>query len=107
MCGTGVGTGKDGPVTPLLFRVRVIGPSMEPSLSNGQVVWARRGGVRPGRLVVFEEPGRPGLVVVKRACERRGDGWWVEGDNPDASTDSRTYGPIDDAVIWGSLIGRR
>ena len=101
------GTGKDGAVRPLVFRVRVVGPSMEPALANGQVVWARRGGVRPGRIAVFPEPGRPELMVVKRVVRVHDQGWWVEGDNADASTDSRAYGAIAETAIIGTVIGRR
>jgi len=32
---------------------------------------------------------------VKRVVGRSGAGWWVLGDNPDGSTDSRTLGPAD------------
>ena len=90
-----------------LFRVQVIGPSMEPALPSGTLLWARRGGVRAGRLVVFAEPGRPELVVIKRATRREGEGWWVEGDNREVSIDSRHYGPIDHAAVLGTIIGRR
>ena len=36
---------------------------------------------------------RPGQLSVKRAVRPDGDGWWVLGDNPFGSTDSRTLGP--------------
>jgi type IV secretory pathway protease TraF len=80
--------------------IRVIGPSMEPALRNGQVWCASRGRVRPGRLIVFLEPGRPSLLTVKRVVSPHPNGWWVEGDNRDASRDSRHYGPVanDDVV---------
>lgn len=91
----------------LVFRVRVVGPSMEPTLRNGRVAWARRGGVRPGRVGVFVEPGRPGLIVVKRIIRPGDGGWWVEGDAPEVSRDSRHYGPVPDEMFLGSLLGRR
>jgi nickel-type superoxide dismutase maturation protease len=90
-----------------LFRVRVVGPSMEPVLGNGQLCWARRGGHRPGRIAVLMEPGRPDLVVVKRLIRRGAVGWWVEGENPGASTDSRSFGEVPDDQILGTLIGYR
>ena len=31
--------------------------------------------------------------MVKRACGPAGDGWWLEGDNPFVTDDSRAYGP--------------
>lgn len=90
-----------------LFRVRVVGPSMEPVLRNGQLCWARRGGRRPGRIAVLTAPGRPDLVVVKRLIRQGAAGWWVEGDNSEASTDSRSFGEVPDDRILGTLIGYR
>ena len=88
------------------FKVEVRGPSMAPTLVPGD--WALA--VAPGRLrrwdvIVVEHPSRPGFELVKRitgiADELTPDGriletgeWWVEGDNPDLSTDSRHFGPI-------------
>ena len=92
---------------PMLFRVRIVGPSMEPTLVNGQVAWARAGGLRPGRIAVFPEPGRAGLLVVKRLVRMEQGAWWVAGDNVDASTDSRHYGPVEASSILGTVLGRR
>jgi nickel-type superoxide dismutase maturation protease len=87
----------------LLRRVRVIGPSMEPSVRNGQTWLCTMGRVRPGHVVVFREPGRPELLSTKRVIRRQGHGWWVEGDNPAASRDSRNFGPVAPAEIRGVL----
>ena len=75
--------------------VLVHGPSMAPTLRHGDAVLTRRGGrqVRPGDVVVARFHARPDLLVVKRARHRDGDGWWLEGDNPLVTDDSRTYGP--------------
>ena len=80
-----------------LFAVLVNGPSMVPALRHGDAVIARRGdrSVRPGQVVVARFRSRPDLLVVKRVVRRDGDGWWIEGDNPYASDDSRAYGPAD------------
>lgn len=83
--------------------IRVIGPSMQPTLRNGQIWCASRGSIRPGHLIVFREPGRPALLTVKRAVSRNPDGWWVEGDNQDSSRDSRHYGPVADGEIVAIL----
>lgn len=70
------------------------GPSMSTTLSDGDVVLARFGAeVRPGAVVLVSWAERPGQLSVKRALRPAGDGWWVEGDNPFGSTDSRTLGP--------------
>lgn len=75
-------------------RVLVRGPSMVPTLADGDVVLARlRGAVRPGDVVLVRWAARPGQLSLKRAVRRDGAGWHVLGDNPHGSTDSRTLGP--------------
>ena len=76
-----------------LFTALVRGPSMVPALRDGDalLVW-RTGRVRPGQVVVVRFPGMPELSV-KRAVRRTEGGWWVLGDNPYGSTDSRELGP--------------
>ena len=87
--------------------VRIVGPSMEPTIRNGEVYLVRRGGVvRVGDAVLLEHPLRPHLLTVKRAVRREGQGWWVEGDNPDASSDSRTFGVVPEEYIRGVLLVR-
>ncbi|HVL85806.1 MAG TPA: S26 family signal peptidase [Pseudonocardia sp.] len=75
-------------------RVAVRGPSMSPTLTDGDVLLVRFGAAaRPGDVVLARWPRRPGQLSVKRAVRRDGDGWWVLGDNPFGSTDSRVLGP--------------
>jgi nickel-type superoxide dismutase maturation protease len=88
------------------FRVEVRGSSMLPSLSPGDwalAVAASR--YRRGDVVVVEHPGRPGLEIVKRVVALPGDlapdgrilgaeEFWIEGDRPESSTDSRSFGPV-------------
>lgn len=74
----------------------VAGPSMAPVLRDGDCVLVRPGArVRAGDVVVARFPARPQLLVVKRAVRPDGALWWVEGDNPDVSDDSRRYGPAE------------
>jgi phage repressor protein C with HTH and peptisase S24 domain len=85
-------------------RLRVRGPSMSPALRDGDVVLVRRGVPRPDDVVLVRWPSRPELLSVKRAVRDNGDGtWFVTGDNPFASTDSRELGP---AVVVGVVAWR-
>jgi type IV secretory pathway protease TraF len=88
------------------FRVEIAGSSMAPTLVAGD--WAlavKPGRLRRGDIVVVEHPRRPGLEMVKRITGVPGevapsgaalgsDEWWVEGDAPAESTDSRQFGPV-------------
>ncbi|MGQ0575822.1 MAG: S26 family signal peptidase [Pseudonocardia sp.] len=74
-------------------RVVVRGPSMSPALADGDVVLVRFGArARPGDVVLVRWAARPGQLSVKRAVRPDGAGWWVRGDNPFGSTDSRELG---------------
>ncbi|WP_274383789.1 S26 family signal peptidase [Saccharothrix deserti] len=73
--------------------VRVVGPSMVPTLRTGDVVLVNYGKPpKPNDLVLVRWQARPDQLSVKRAVRRDGEGWHVEGDNEFASTDSRTLG---------------
>ncbi|MGH3829714.1 MAG: S26 family signal peptidase [Pseudonocardiaceae bacterium] len=73
------------------WRLAVVrGPSMSPTLCDGDVLLVSlRARLRPGAVVLVQWAQRPGQISVKRAVGRHADGWWVLGDNPAASTDSR------------------
>jgi nickel-type superoxide dismutase maturation protease len=74
----------------------VRGPSMSPTLRDGDVVLVRFGGrVSAGDVVLVRWPARPGQLSVKRAVRPDGSRWWVLGDNPFGSTDSRLLGPAE------------
>jgi nickel-type superoxide dismutase maturation protease len=88
-------------------RIRVVGPSMEPTVRNGQWWLVRRtSDVRPGHVVLLRHPVRTDLLLVKRIIRAEGTGWWVEGDNPSASDDSREFGPIPAELVKGRLVWR-
>lgn len=97
--------GPDG--LPKLSMVTVRGPSMVPALRHGDRLLARRvrsaAGIRTGAVVLVGWASRPGLLAVKRVVRPVPDGYWVEGDNPYASDDSRTYGA---ATVQAVVVGR-
>ncbi len=76
-------------------RIVVRGPSMSPTLLDGDVLLtapALPGLVRVGAVVVIAEPADDHHLVVKRLTARDGDRIEVHGDDPDRSTDSRVWG---------------
>ena len=76
---------------------------MVPVLRDGDAVLVRRTTrIRAGQVVVVRFEGIPGLSV-KRAVRPAGDAWWVLGDNPYGSTDSRELGP---AQVVGRVLVR-
>lgn len=74
-------------------RVVVAGPSMLPTLRDGDRCLVRRTRrVGPGDLVVMFDPERSSRLIVKRVVAVDADGIFVAGDNPGASRDSRDFG---------------
>lgn len=77
-------------------RVRVSGPSMSPTLRDGDTVLVRRGRVpRRGDVVLARFRSMPGRPVLKRADRPDGTGWWLASDNPAAGGDSAAHGVAD------------
>lgn len=78
---------------------------MRPALRHGQIVWCRETHrVKSGQVVVAFVKGRE---VIKRVQSVDQHKVTLAGDNTDASTDSRTYGPILDHYIEGVVIWPR
>lgn len=115
-----------------LFRAWVEGLSMIPTLAPGETVWISRWArVRPldvvaaldpqGRLVVkrverrvlVDDDGRPVPLSFAGGClptpppGEWHEAWWLVGDNREASTDSRTYGPVPRTRIVGRVVRPR
>jgi phage repressor protein C with HTH and peptisase S24 domain len=77
-------------------RVLVRGPSMSPTLHDGDILLVAFGApVRPGDVVVVRWAARRTQLSVKRAMRPIGDAWDVRGDNPYGSTDSERLGPAE------------
>jgi nickel-type superoxide dismutase maturation protease len=97
-----------------LWRVAVVERSMQPALRPGDWLLVRRSArpgrpprIRPGQVVIARHPGDPGMLLVKRAARRERAGWWLASDNPGAgAVDSRSFGPVPDALIVGHVLAR-
>ena len=78
-----------------LGRVVVEGGSMRPVLEPGdRLLLVRRRRYPPGAVVAVADP-RDGRLLVKRVAAVTPEGRLVvAGDEPEASTDSRTFGPV-------------
>lgn len=80
---------------------------MEPTVRAGDwllvdpVAWRdRTPGV--GVLVLAPDPRLGDRMLIKRVVEVDPDGWLrLGGDDPDHSTDSRSFGAIDPATVGG------
>ena len=89
---------------------------MRPVLEPGEWAIAVRARTpRRGDVVVLEHPDRPGFDLVKRVTAtvagpppaRRtleAGTIWVEGDAPDASTDSGAFGPVRLDALRGRVV---
>jgi len=90
-------------------RLLVEGPSMLPTYVPGETVTAVRRwrAVRVGDVVVVRDPRVPSRWLLKRCVARAGDALDVRGDNLDASTDSRDFGPIRARDVQWLVLGAR
>jgi len=91
-------------------RYAVEGDSMTPAVGSGERVlvnrlayWLRE--PKRGDLVVVRDPRDTARLLLKRIDREADGGWLVLGDNPAASTDSRTFGPVDKSLIVGKVWG--
>ena len=76
--------------------VRVSGPSMVPTLRDGDRVLVRHEAtIRPGDVVLATFRSLPGRLVLKRAVREQGGGWWLASDNTFAGGDSSQHGVAD------------
>jgi phage repressor protein C with HTH and peptisase S24 domain len=96
------------PVLPWQI-VRVAGPSMVPTLYDGDVVIVRHGApIRPGDVVLARFRSMPDRFVLKRADRPDGAGWLLSSDNDAAGGDSSSHGVADVlARVVLRLPGRR
>jgi nickel-type superoxide dismutase maturation protease len=86
-----------------LDAVQVRGLSMAPTLRPGDRLIIRRDARPPtvGDLVIARDPREPERELIKRVTAIADGGVELRGDNPGASTDGRTFGPVPpEALAW-------
>ena len=77
---------------------KILGQSMSPTLKEGQRVFVNHLAYffkKPqiGDLIAAKDP-RDGKVLIKRISKKEKGKYFLLGDNPAHSTDSRTFGMI-------------
>ncbi|XP_022200321.2 mitochondrial inner membrane protease subunit 1 [Nilaparvata lugens] len=101
------------------------GPSMEPTILTDNVILSehvspRLRTIKQGDIVIAKSPVNPTQFICKRVTGLPGDKVrstfnynvvpvghvWLEGDNRDNSSDSRTFGPVPAALIRGRVLCR-
>jgi nickel-type superoxide dismutase maturation protease len=91
----------------LVRRVEVTGASMRPTLEPGDrllvLAWRR---VRAGDLVALADPRDSARTLVKRVGQVDDANLTVLGDDPAASTDSRSFGPVPRRTVLGRAVYR-
>jgi nickel-type superoxide dismutase maturation protease len=102
-------------------RVKVEGRSMAPAFLPGDCLvvvkpasrwladlFGGTTGVKPGEVVAVRDPRHPGRVLVKRVSSVDSDSGTLEvlGDASEASTDSRTFGPVPMSSVLGRAVYR-
>ncbi len=92
-------------------RYIVEGQSMTPGVSPDERVLVSRlaywfSKPKSGDLVALRDPREPERLLIKRIDETHGNSFEVSGDNVDASTDSRTFGPVPAGLILGKVVFR-
>ena len=83
---------------------RVSGDSMLPTYTSGDLLLGNRWGRPHIGSVVVAQFGQP---LIKRVIRTEPDGrLWLQGDNTEASTDSRQFGAIDPGLVEATIIAK-
>ena len=86
----------------------VDGDSMSPGLASGnKVLVDPRAAIAVGDIVLARHPYKQTTRLIKRVTEISESGdYFLAGDNPDESTDSRTFGKITTTDIIGKVVAK-
>ena len=81
---------------------------MQPTLNNDDVVLIERTtNVAVGDIVLAQHPYKQSVKMLKRVEKIDENGrFTLVGDNPDESTDSRTFGTVSIEYIYGKAVCR-
>jgi len=81
---------------------------MEPALRAGDWIVVRELSRPPrvGEIVLVRDPRDPENLMLKRVAEVADGACTVLGDQPEQSTDSRTFGPVPLANVLGRALFR-
>lgn len=84
------------------------GKSMNPTLRDGEVVLVdRQAAIEVGDIVVAKHPIEQTSEIVKRIERINEHGhYFLVGDNPDDSNDSRHFGAVTREYIKGKVVAR-
>lgn len=95
-------------VTSPFYKYKIVGQSMSPTFSEGKIVLVNKLAYlfkkpQKGEIVAARDP-RDGKVLIKRIHEIEAKQYFLRGDNPTHSTDSRSFGMIGRKEIIGKVI---
>jgi nickel-type superoxide dismutase maturation protease len=98
-------------IISLLFnfsqRYRVEGDSMLPTIKDGDEVLVKTvSNLEIGDVVVAIHPYRKTPIIKRITGISTSGKLFLSGDNPDESTDSRTFGEIDKKDVLGVVVCR-
>jgi nickel-type superoxide dismutase maturation protease len=87
---------------------KVAGNSMVPTLKDGDAVMiSARSSIALGDIVLAQHPYKQSVKMLKRVASIDENGRYaLAGDNPDESTDSRTFGTVSIEYIHGKAVCR-
>ena len=84
---------------------RVQGESMAPSYHSGDLVLIRKARkVKRNNIVIAHRPDQEDLLIIKRVITITNNGYWLQGDNPEFSDDSRLFGEVSKELIKGIVL---